>query len=276
MKKNHLILVIALVVVLIIGGVGLLSRNKKDETSGEKVPTVAPEVQLPLEERPFFSLVPTSDGHWVEFKLSGINQAKTVEYELGYLAGGGNIPRGTKTDEAIDLNNSSFFSRKFLFGSESCSGTGESRVCRYRYDEDIVGGDINISLQGTILQKYALSYRLFKGSEAANGIELSDGNFIFEGNLPTKNYFTMLPAIGLPNKIEGKVLAGPYGIFTAGSNQAKGKITIKLEEPASEVKIFGWDQTSKSWKEYTKGFETDGEVVSVEVDFLTTFVAVSQ
>lgn len=268
MKK---ILILIAVGVIVLAGAFFLLKGQK--TTGEKEAGstgTSKKVVLPIEERPFATLTPRTDGHALTLDVKNIKGANVVEYELPYMAG--DASRGTLGD--IKLNGETSFSRNLLLGSESCSGTGEKQVCKYKYDEGVSDGSLTLRLRGSNgTQKYDTDFRLQKGSEAKIGLVSKDGNFQFQGTLPANVFYVVLSTIGLPQATTGKVVGGPYGVFTAGSNSAKGTIKITLTEPAQSVKALGWD--GLSWKEYSKGLTSDGKTVSVEVDRLTTFVVVA-
>lgn len=259
-----------IVILLILGGVGFFFFKGKETVSPFPGSSTTSTTQVPLEERPFITLTPRADGHEIKLEIQNIKNAQTVEYELSYMAG--EFSRGTIGEAKLEGVNS--LSRNLLLGSESCSGTGDKRVCRYKYDEGVSEGTLTLRLRkGSSAQKYEVAFHLQRGAEAKKGLTSGDGNFEFMGSLPTNAFFLTHLTVGLPKVPDGKVIGGPYGIFTAGSSSTKGTIKLRLDQATQSVKVLGWD--GSSWKSYTKGLATDGQTVSVEVDRLTTFVAVA-
>ena len=226
---------------------------------GQPTSTLAP---VAVEERPYVTLTPRTDGHELKLEIENLKDVQTVEYELVYLAG--DLSRGVIG--SVDPKGETSISRDLLLGS--CS----KNVCKY--DEGVTEGTLTLRFRGPGgTQKYELAFYLQKGSEAREGLTSGDGNFTFQGVLPSNSFYLISGTLGVPQKPSGKIIGGPYGIFTVGSTSAKGTIKLRLSQASPEAKVFGWD--GNSWKEYSKGFETDGELVSVEVDRLTTFLAVS-
>lgn len=250
-----------IVVLLILGGVGFFFFKGKKTAGSLPGSSTTNITQVSLEERPFVTLTPRADGHEIKLEIKNIKNAQTVEYELAYMAG--EFSRGTIGEAKLEGTDS--LSRNLLLGSESCSGTEEKKVCRYKYDEGVSEGTLILRLRkGSSAQKYEIAFHF--------GLTAGDGNFELKGNLPARAFFLTHSTVGLPKIPEGKVVGGPYGIFTSGSSSTKGTIKLHLNQTASSVKVLGWD--GSSWKPYTKGLETDGQTVSVEVDHLTTFIAV--
>lgn len=261
MKKN-LPIVLILVGVIVLSGVFFLFVRGRGRPSGpEAGPTPTP---APIEERPYITLTPRADGHEFKFEIKRISDTETVEYELVYLAG--DLSRGVIG--SVDLKGETGISRDLLLGS--CS----KNVCKY--DEGVTEGILTLRFRGPGgTQKYELAFRLQTGNEAKEGLTSGDGNFFFQGSLPGGTFYATHSTIGLPKAPEGKIIGGPYGIFTSGSTTARGTIRLHLAEAAPEVKILGWNSATSTWEEHAKGFETNGEVVSVEVNRLTVFIAVS-
>ena len=256
------ILGILLVIVVLGGGIFWLMKGRKGSVAPTG-PTSAPETILPLEKRPYVILVPRNDGHEIKLEVTNINEAETIDYELLYMAG--DASRGVIG--SVELKGEKNFTRDLTLGS--CS----KNVCKY--DEGVTGGTLNLKLKGDKTQKYELPFKLSVGKEAKAGLVSADGNFTFQGNLEMTIFYLVGRTIGLPQVPTGRVIGGPYSIFSAGSTVAKGTIKLKLDQSSPTVKVLGWDRASQAWKEYQKGLETDGNIVSVEVDSLTTFVAVN-
>jgi hypothetical protein len=217
-------------------------------------------LEIPLEERPYVTLTPRSDGKEFTMDLTRIKDAETVEYELVYLSQG--LSRGVIG--SIDLEGESTIVRKLLLGT--CS----RNVCKY--DEGVEEGTLTLRLRGPGgTKKFVADFHLQQGVGELTSI---DGKFKLTGKLSPSAFYVIMSTIGLPKEIEGKIVGGPYGVFTSGSETIKnGKITMALSEKTSSVKLYSWD--GESWSEEKKGFETDGETVSASVDNLATFVTVT-
>lgn len=221
-----------------------------------KTPSVTPPVQVtpvptrPIEEtikeRPYVSLLPTADGHWVTIDVKKITKGTTgLEYELTYFADleGSKIERGVSTGgKPVDLAGATDYSKKVLFGSASCT-TG---VCKYSYDNNVNEGMFSLKLIGANgMEKYETVFRIQSGTEAKEGFSTGDGTFSFVSlALPAKSLYLTTSSVGLPVSLpEGVVVKSvPYAIFPSIS--AKGTVFIKTE--LAEASIYAFD--GKTWK----------------------------
>jgi len=133
MKKYLPLILIGVGLVVLVGGfLFIKSRNK----GGEEEEVVK---EIPADQRPLVSLIPSSDGHWLKLKIEKIRVqgAKSLDYELLYSLPDGRtqgVP-GTVKIEGKDIE------RDLLLGSES-SG-------KFRYDEGVTGGTMTIRFRDT-------------------------------------------------------------------------------------------------------------------------------
>lgn len=195
-------------------------------------------IEESIKERPFVSLTPIKDGHWVSLKISQIRSEITgIEYDLVYLADmeGNRIERGVSTGgKPVELNGQKEFVKEILFGSASCT-TG---VCKYKYDENVNEGTLTLTLIGNgIKEKYESVYRIQKGKDGKEGLTTGDGIFKFSSDkLPASSLYLTISSIGIPSPLpEGLVAKSiPYGIFNAPN--VKGEVYFKSSE--KEAKIY--------------------------------------
>jgi hypothetical protein len=231
-------------------------------------PTTAPSASIPLEGRPYVTLIPRADGKELNLSITGIVDAKTLEYELTYLAGDPNNQLQRGVVGSVDLAGKTDYQKAILLGS--CS----KNVCKY--DEGVTEGTLALTLRSSegAIQKYESAFHLQKGSEGKAGLTSGEGNFkLVSANLPAAYYLT-LSTIGLFQTPSGKIIAGPYGVFTSASSRITGQVSLRLAESSSRPSVYVWQ--NKQWQKLTSGLETDGEVVSVSTDRLGTFVAVEE
>lgn len=212
----------------------------------EPSPTPIKTIETSILERPFVSLTPTSDGHWVNLEVKNIrSDARSVDYELVYFAGdiGNKIERGTSG--LVDLKGETSLIRKVLFGSESCTAG-----CKYKYDENVSEGTLTIKIKSDAgVEKYTSAFRLQKGVEGKEGLSAGDGNFKFTSSvLPKNNYFLTISTAGLPKEMTESIIMAPYGIFPSSSTI--GKVAYKTDDETAKI-LFWNDQ---KWEELRTSF----------------------
>lgn len=258
MKK---ILPIVILVVILVGGFFLFFRGRKTP-EGPLQPTPTP---LPLSQRPYITLTPTRDGHNFKLRIENIKDVQKIEYELVYLTSG--LSRGVIG--SVEVEGKDVLTKEILLGS--CS----KNVCKY--DEDITSGTLTLRFRGaSSTQKYVLPFNLYEGTGSNQTFSLEEANFSFEGKLTKGGLYLVCQTVGLPGKIEGEVLAGPYGVFTEEKTLVSGTIQIGSEGEFKSFQVLAWNLTSVSWAELSSGLETDGRLVKVETESLTTFVITSE
>jgi len=255
MKK--VIPIVLIFSLLVFGGFFFFARTKK---APEKKPLLQ-ETSLPLEERPFVSLIPVEDGHYFNLKVEKIKNADSVDYELLYMSD--DLSRGVIG--SVEVNGQDFFEKEILLGS--CS----RNVCRY--DENITGGSLTLKLRGASgVQKYVVPFSLHVGSSKIEKFTLEEG-FSVEGKF-AKGLYLLSSPVGIPQMPEKEVIGGPFSVFTQEEKNQDATVQIKLNKASSKATVLLWDKNLSSWKILSSGFETDGEVVRVETDTLSTFVVV--
>jgi hypothetical protein len=203
MKKNLTIALIVIAVLLIAVGAIFIMRGKRvTETSNNNQQNQQETVETPLEERPFVSLTPRADGKEFTLDITRIKNTQTIEYEMVYESQG--LSRGVIG--SVDLNGEDKIERKLLLGS--CS----KNVCKY--DEGVEQGTLTLRFRGPEgTEKFTSDFRLQQGGEELTSI---DGKFKLAGKFSAATFYLTMLTIGLPEKVESKIVGGPYGIFTAG------------------------------------------------------------
>jgi len=256
MKKNLTIVLIAVAVILIIGGIFLIKGKNKNQTADENQQDQKKTLETPLEDRPYVALIPRTDGKEFTLEISRIKNAKTIEYELVYESQG--LSRGVIGSVEISSGETEV-SRKLLLGS--CS----KDVCKY--DEGVEQGSLTLRFRGTEgTRKFEASFHLQQGNKELTSV---DQNFKLSGKFAATTFYLTMPTIGLPEKVENKVISDSYGVFTAGSNTVKGStLTLVLSESPTAAKLFLFD-SGKSTEQ--SGFKIEGQNLTATVDSLGTF-----
>lgn len=212
-KRNFIILSGGLVIILIAFiSFNMLRGNKSTEVADESIP------ELPVDQRPFTSLVPTEDGHYLNLVVEGINVpgAALMEYELFYGTAEGinqGIPgRVTLPKDSID--------RELLLGSES-SGN-------FRYDEGVDDGRLTLKFRdvdGKFIGKVVTTWMLYSGTDKLASF---DNNFTYTLDEVSNEFFIVMDTFGLPSKYNGEVTSGPYGIFSSSNDEHSGDLNSEF------------------------------------------------
>jgi hypothetical protein len=256
MKKNLTIILIIVAVILIVSGIFLIKGKDKNQKTNENQQDQKKTLETPLEDRPYVVLIPRADGNEFTLEISRIKNAKTIEYELVYESQG--LSRGVIGSVEISSGETEV-SRKLLLGS--CS----KDVCKY--DEGVEQGSLTLRFRGAEgTRKFETSFHLQQGDKELTTV---DESFKLAGKFAATTFYLTMPTIGLPEKTENKVIAGPFGVFTAGSTTAKGSaLSLVLSESPSSSKLFLFDG-GKSTEQ--SGAKTEGQNLTAAVDSLGTF-----
>ena len=259
MKKNLTVALVIIAVLLIAIGAILMMRGRKTtETSNNNQPNQQEAVETSLEERPFVSLTPRADGKEFTLDITRIKNTQTIEYEMVYDSQG--LSRGVIG--SVDIKGEDKVQRKLLLGS--CSKS----VCKY--DEGVEQGALTLRFRGSDgTRKFTSDFHLQQGGKELTSI---DEKFKLAGKFSVGTFYLIMSTIGLPEKVENKVIVGPYGIFTAGSSSVKNlTLTMGLTEIPTEAKLFLFDgQTSTE----QKGTKIEGNNLTATVNSLGTFFVV--
>jgi len=241
--KKVFIFISLLVTTLLLSGCGLKKTTTETLPNAEPTPVPTKPIEQSIKERPYVSLLPTADRHWVTMEIKKIPQdTKGLDYDLTYFADfeGSKIERGVSTGGVpVDLNGATEYSKKVLFGSASCT-TG---TCKYKYDENVTEGALSIKFVGG--EKYETAYRIQKGKEAAaDGFSTGDGVFMLKASLPTNSVYLIASSIGLLAQLPPGVIAKslPYAVFPSFS----GKATVSFKTDLSRAVIYAYN--SSGWQ----------------------------
>lgn len=207
MKKFLLPIVVIVILILSIFAFLFLSRDKKVEEVVEDE-VVA---EIPFNLRPFTSLTPSADGHWLNLKVENIKvpNAISVDYELVYTVGATGLNQGVPGTVKLD-NGKTSFERDLLLGSES-SG-------KFRYDEGVEKGMLTLRFRnqnGKLVGKLETDFSLLTSTDLLISI---DKSFEYQLSDIGDDYFVVMNTFGLLSSDVQNVSSGPYGIFTSAKN----------------------------------------------------------
>lgn len=139
-------------------------------------------LELKEEEKPYVSIIPSSDGHWLTLKITKINsQIKKIDYDLVYTAADAGMEIEKGAGGTFDVVGSSA-ERKILLGTESCTSG-----CKYKYDNGVTGGNLTLTLSTSSGQVATLEvpYSLRLGSSLKKSGTI---------DLPATSYSTKISA----------------------------------------------------------------------------------
>jgi len=195
-------------------------------------------VELPMEQRPFLSLVPRVDGHEIKLKLERIPAGTpTAEYELEYKVADG---RTMGVPGSVSLSGATTLERDLLLGS--CS----SGKCRF--DEGVESGKVTIRLRdgkGKLIGRVMTEFKLLQGVS-----EVGLGEFLFSGKLDKKAFYMVYGALGLPADLPAGVslVVGPDAVSSSVAGKESGKVSFGGDAVGE---IYGW--SGGGWKKLTGG-----------------------
>lgn len=202
--KKFLPLILLGVGLLVLVLVFVLIKNKNNTVVVDDSSVLA---EVAFKDRPFASLTPTSDGHYINLKIDKITlpKAASLDYELLYSLPDG---RTQGVPGTVDLKGQKSFERKLLLGSESNG--------KFRYDDGVVDGSLTVRLRdskGKLLTKFSTKWHLQSLDQELSSI---DQNFTYVLEKKPKGiYFVTMETFGLMDSSVSEVSAGPYGIFAS-------------------------------------------------------------
>jgi hypothetical protein len=261
MKKNLLITTVVLVSLAILGGAFFIfARSKNNQPVAEQPVEEGKYLETAFEDRPFVSLTPRTDGKELTLEIANIKNAETIDYELVYLAEGG-LSRGVIG--SIKNPGETSEPKTLLLGS--CS----RNVCKY--DEGVNGGTLTLKFRSPEgVRKFDSVFALQKGGDE---LTLDEGEFSLSGTIPTTTYFVVMSTIGLPEPIDGGLVAGPFGVFSSQKVIVKGGKLV-LPAPAEENQYQALIWNGETWNELTPVKEAISGKIGFGTTAIGTFVLV--
>jgi hypothetical protein len=254
MKKNTIIAVVSVILVLVLGIFLLTKKSTKTTVVEEDTKIDLPINVLPIAERPFITLSPDDTGRSLDIAVSSAPTSGLMEYEMIYNASGkqegalGSISLGSATQPIV---------KSILLGSKSGGG-------KVTYNEGVTGGSITVTYGETRLKE---SWNYLHFDPADPTFSATDGRFSValtktalkkDGVIITMKNFGY-PKAGLPEGV--KVVSGPYSYFTQTAIKGTASVTIKL--PAGEhINPTMYEWTGTTWKKLAGKLATDAVTAS--------------
>ncbi|KKQ95615.1 MAG: hypothetical protein UV74_C0013G0281 [Candidatus Woesebacteria bacterium GW2011_GWB1_43_14] len=212
MKKYLPVLLFILGLLVVVAAFFVVkSRKSSGIIEDESVP------EIPLGERPYTSLTPTADGHYLKLEIKGIkvSGAESLDYELLYETKD-EVTQGVPG--SIMLSGKTSIDRELLLGSES-SG-------KFRYDEGVTEGKLTLRFRnggGKLLGKLSTDFHLQTDTKSLLSL---DGKFSFDLDKASDEFFIVMSTFGLPGEVAGDISDGPYGIFSSGGDDFGGIVNM--------------------------------------------------
>lgn len=249
--QKKLLIALPLAVLLIIGAIFFINKNKKPSTTAAPIVSKK-KVQSPVNiisvtDRPYLRLEPSADGHYITITVAEVKKtANQLDYEMEYQTGsmlqgfGGLI----KLDKLP-------VSDKKLFGSQSAGGA-------ITYHEDIKGG--NLLAQFTGNENYAVksAWRYFTNTDKANEFSSQDTKFTIKNQELNKySYIVIYNSPGYPSGLKAEVVSDPYIVTTEKSLKtisSNFEVSIRASEDAQ---MMGYD--GSKWQKMDSKY-SDGTV----------------
>lgn len=232
------------VLALTLSGANGNGKNSEETSSKES---------MPLSERPYVSLSPSTDGHWLELNVRKISSnLSSLDYELIYELPDG---RTQGVPGSVKLNGDLSVERDLLLGSES-SG-------RYKYDEGVSDGTLTVRFRdkgGKQLVKFSTKFSLLNSTKELVSV---DGKFIYVlDKSPGKEYFVVMETFGFPGEAKGEVTAGPYGVFKAEASvkTSRGVLSPTTKAFPGTIKMDGasiYKASEGGWNLLSEGKSSD-------------------
>lgn len=194
------------------------------KTSNLPSPTPAPAIiELPVDKRPYISLIPRDDGHELTLLVKNIpNNIISIDYELLYTA----VDKDTSMEiekgdgDTISINSASF-ERKVLLGTASCTNG-----CKYKYDEGVTGGTISLTLltKDNNAASFETPFVLKNSTQIKKdgSLSLKTENFTIKAKPAKEEFFILL-----------KNYQPKFSVFSSGSG--KGTVTSISPENISKA-----------------------------------------
>ena len=258
--KKKLMIILPIVILVIIGAIFLLNKNKGTDKVSEPT-TTKKKVQSPVNvidiaDRPYLRLEPSADGHYISIIVEEVKKSATqLDYEMEYQTG--SMLQGF--GGLIKLDKLPVVEKK-LFGSQSAGGA-------ITYHEDIQGGNLLAQFTGT--ENYAVksAWRYFTNSDKATSFSSQDTKFsISNQSLNKYSYIVIYNSPGYPGEIKGELLSDPYTVAAEKSLKllsSNFEVSIRSSE---DGQIMGYD--GSKWQKmdstYTNGVvKTVGQIMDL-------------
>lgn len=276
-SKKSLYIYAAVAFVLITTAIFFLfifQRKPKEPSTEEGVNEVKELTEIPLANRPYITLTPTTDGAEIIMSIENMNFFESIEYELTYQADNPEVS-GTKIQRGstgTDVNTKDPKYKKSLLLGTASRGVRSP-------DRGVADGVLTMHMfKGDIEYQSETNWDMFQAGTKASTIESRGGKFKMELPALGKDYWLIIAdTLGVapspPFKVE-KVNLPAYGIFAVGL-ELKKAAEISFNGDYSTTKLFAYLPQDSKWEEIEAKFDSSAKTLTANVDTLAAFVVVS-
>ena len=268
-KINKKQKIISLIILLILIGfsVLLLVKNRQKNSSTSQTSEVVkkkisqPVNIIPVSERPFMQLIPSSDGHYVTVNVLELKKpASQLTYEMEYQTG--SMLQGFQG--SLALNKLPAADRK-LFGSQSAGGA-------ITYHEDIKGGTLLAEFNGNedYAVKSAWTYidvaqNMASSAGTPNTFSSEDGKFsLTSQELNKYRYLVIYNTPGFPGQLANEPVSDVYTISADQSlSSVKQTVTVSFQTDQQSASIMAYD--GQAWQTLDTSSENGQLTASAEL-----------
>lgn len=221
MNKQKLIpIALVVAIILLIGSAMFFLTRSRNQQSNLPTPTPPPRL-LELEEsqKPYVSIIPTSDGYWLNLKISKIPDfISQIEYDLTYTAIDQDFEIEKGVGGTVEEIADSSFTRKILLGTESCTNG-----CKYKYDTGVNGGNLYLTLITKDNQVVDLQYpfSLLSVADFKKSQQISLEDFTIKAQPADTGFYLLI-----------KNPANNFTLFSSGTG--KGKLISTSPESSKD------------------------------------------
>lgn len=235
-KKTLNVALIILGAILIIGlGIYLIKKPKntvETPTTSSKKKISRPVNIIPIAERPFVQLIPSSDGHYITINVLELKKpSSSVDYEMEYQTG--SMLQGFQG--TLDLARLPAADKK-LFGSQSAGGA-------ITYHEDIKGGTLLGEFEGSEGYAVKSSWSYFTNTDKATEFKSQDAKFtISNDSLANYQRLIVYNSPGFPGEISAEAKTDVYTLAADKSLKSISSLfTVSFMTDIETAQIMGYD-----------------------------------
>ncbi|MBI4037615.1 hypothetical protein HY382_01050 [Candidatus Curtissbacteria bacterium] len=275
-SKKSLYIFAAVAFVLIAAAIFFLfvfQGKPKKPNAEEGINEVKELTEIPLANRPFVTLTPTTDGAEIIMSVENMGYFEGIEYELTYQADnpeatGTKIQRGST---GTDVNTKEPKYKKSLLLGTASRGVRSP-------DRGVEDGVLTMHMfKGDTEYQSETKWDMLQTGTKVTTIKSRDGKFNMDLPALGKDYWIIIAdTLGIapnpPFKAEDAKLPS-IGVFAVGLELKKdANVSLTAE---TESKLYSYQQQDSKWKDLTAKYNDETKSMAANVDALAAFVVVS-